>query len=272
MLLLLPVVIVVWFLSRTASWWNPKSWWDDASKGVVSVINDVKKWTLSVVRDAVNLLSQDVHDVLSFAVNGFSTVYNLATTAYEYAQGAVADLGRWATNEITTVTHYAEHLYNLAYGYASTAINSLTHYAEHLYNLAVAFASKGLHDLGQLAAKAIGDLARWASKGLNDLTHLAEHLHNEAVHYADKVGNDTFGRAYKTVKHDFIDPIEKVLDVVRKAWDWVFWFATHPFKVVHDVENDVIKWVDHLPEDLAQIVESHDFHRGLDAFGKALGG
>lgn len=271
---LIVLLVALWLLRQFGldSWWNPKSWWDDGEKAVLKAINDVKQWTLNIVRSAADLVENDVVDTFNWATEVWndawgwvqnaeqaarslaSSVYNDAASWVRSAENAAnslfntvyADAKAWVHDAISD----AENLYNKIYSEASGWVKSAISDAESLYNKIYSEASSWVKDVENIAAQGLSDLEKWAS---------------EAISAA-------YNAVYAAVKHDFIDPIETVLGVVEQAWDWITWFAEHPFQVLHDLETDVIDWTAHLPDEVETILASQQAADGFDIIGQIFGG
>lgn len=234
--------------------------------------NTIKNWVLTVVRNAVNLLSRDLQDatgwlagVVSVLWQGLTDelgiVHNYVDSVFDWAQGEVTALAGLAARLYHTAVSYAEALYNRAIGAARGFVGDLARWA-----------TAALHFVESEARQWVTDLAHWTEAAVGYAEHAADYALRVALHAVEGWIADAWRSVYSAVKHDFINPIEQVLHWVRLAWDWVIWFAEHPFKVVHDVENDVINWADHLPGEIGQAVKGRAFMEGVDAMGKFLGG
>lgn len=245
-------VIVVWLARRARlhSWWNPVSWWNDAAGAAGSVASNIKGWVLDAIRGAVNLVSNDLSDLARWSSDAFNLV----------------------ERDIGTVSGYAFRLWSDAIGYIQRGLSGVEGVAYRLWSDAIGYAQRGLADVEGVAYRLWSDAIGYAQRGLADLQGWVSVGLRDTVSWALREIESAYNAVYRAVKSDFIDPIMVVLDVVKKAFDWIVWFAEHPFKVVHDVENDVLQWADHLPDDVAKAVEGQDFLRGLDAASKWLGG
>lgn len=272
--LLLAIPLVVWLVKRTqlASWWDPRSWWKDSTKLAGEALDHLKSWVLSVVQNAVNLVENDVTDVFNWA----TTLYNDLSAAVSYGeavlQGAINGVRSWAGGAIGFVARTAQALASDARAYAEYLFRSVTGAAQWLASDLRRWAVSAIRFVEQEALQWARDVQRWALAALNAVEGALKVALKDSVNWLVGVIRAAMGDIYRLVIANLIKPIEDVLHYVRLAWDWVIWFAEHPFKVVHDVENDVINWGDHLPHDIEQVVKGRAFHEGMDAMGKFLGG
>lgn len=267
-------LIVVWLAKRTqlAKWsWNPLDWWNDATQAGASIISDVKNWVLGIVSGAVNLVENDVQFVWQWFSNAISDIQTAAYWFSQWAQSAISNLGNWANWAITG-------LRNLAYQWVS----DLGHWAQSALDELRGLAYQWVKDLGNWAAWAINgaeslarqlvsDLGNWAAHALADLEGLARQLVSDLGKWTLGALAQLWKDLYNTIYRDFIKPIEDVIHWVVKAWDWVVWFAEHPFAVVDRAEEDVLGWLQNQATDTLLSSVEPDVRRIESTLGKWLG-
>lgn len=268
-------ILLVWLLKRTklAKWsWNPLDWWNNATNAAGTILSDVKNWVLSIVSDAVNLVENDVFTVFQWA---WSTIQDVQIAAYwfsQWAQSAISNLTSWASQAISAVQGLAWQWVKDLGGWASAAINAVQGLAHQWVTDLGNWASSALTALQNLAAQWVHDLGSWAATALQTLDDWAHAAFNDVYRWAKQALSDLWRDLYNTIYGDFIKPIQDVVHWVVLAWDWIVWFATHPFSVMHNIEHDVIDWEHQVIHEAEHIVRGEDFRKGLDAMGKFLGG
>lgn len=272
--MILIVIAAVWLIfgrTRMQSFWNPKTWWDKATGEAGSIASSVKNWTLGIVRDAVNLVSNDVNDAVGLSVRFFST-------AYGYAQKAESEASSWAGHALS----YAEGAFGRAEHDALSWANNALHWAQSAFGRAehdaLAWANNALswaqtafsraeHDALSWANNAL----TWAEKSANTLTHYAETLYNDALGYARKVAADAYSEAYKAVNDDFIKPFASYWTIIKKAFTWLIWMAENPLETLKDSETGLIHWAESASTDGLRDVSTGLSEDVIAEFAKILG-
>lgn len=233
------------------SWYNPVDWWNATIGGTVGQVSSaVEEWVMGAIQSAANLIENDIHDVSNWAEGAAQNLYfGLRQVEHE----AVSDFNsavNWTEGEIERVARDAEGLFWEAEQAAAAGLHGLQDYAVQLW-----------HTAERDAVSAVGTLEHWAQRGFDAVYGWARREIDAAYH-----------AVYHAIEHDFINPIKAVLGPVIKAMDWILWFAEHPFAGIHDLENDVLHWVEHLPTQVANVVRSNQYAEGFDHVAKFLGG
>lgn len=271
-LLLIPLAFLLWKRSRNLSWWNPVSWWNDASNAAGSIVTQIKNWVLGIVRDAVNLVSNDITDVFSWAYDAISAVGNAINYVRAILTAAINAVQGFAQTVLAFAIGTAQSLFNQAVGFARALVNGAIDAVKQWLSDLEGWAAAAIRFVEVALSTAINDVRSWAGSAINFVAQLASAALAAAVKFLEKSIGDAVSYVYAIIKNDLIAPIEVVVNVLKKAWDWVSWFAEHPFAVVHDVETDVISWTDHLADDLQEVVEGQHFLDGMNAAAKFFGG
>lgn len=271
---LLAVVAAVWLVRRVRlHWsWNPYNWWQDGTRAAGGALDTLKTWVLSEIQKAAALVWNDTLDVFNWVGGVFHDLNSFVNFGFGLINRSLSDLRGWAVAGLSWVANTARGLYNDAVGYARWVYDTAIHFGWQILSDAVHWAAVAVTAVHNFAQTIVDDAVHWAAVAIDTVSHYARVWVDDAVRWAEGAIADAWKSVYGAVKHDFIDPIEAVLNVVRKAWDWVWWFATHPFAVVHNVETDVIDWTEHLPEDVEALVLSGNFRKGVDAVGRFFGG
>lgn len=253
------------------SWYNPVTWWNDTAGKAGRIATDIKNWVLDAVRSAVNLVENDVVDLTGFAVN-----------LYESAIHEAESLAGAAERGVGAAVGYAENLFNRAEHDALSWANSAIGTAENLYNRAEhdaqAWANDALHGAEGLFNRVEHDALTWA----NDAVGTAEALYNRAERdalswfgaaekFATREAARLASAAYNLIVKDFVAPFLPAWHALVKSIEWISWFATHPFKLVHNVEHDVIDWSRQLPRDVGHVLEGASGRSILDEVTRWLG-
>lgn len=274
MLLLLLPLLAVWLVKRTrlASWWNPSSWFNDAVNAAGGTLAGIEQWVLSEIQKAVGLVESDIADTANFFGNIIHTVVHDVDWGINAVATSVNQVKQWAQDAVSGAIHLAENLYNQAVSYARAAVSIAVQAFNQALTQLRRYADAAIGQAEKLARLAVNAAIQWAQRELTALGRLARQWVNDAVKWAQRAINDAFATLYRTILRDFIRPIMDVVNVLEKAWDWIAWFATHPFTVVHDIESDVIHWTDHLPEEIETIVTGRRFAQGTNAVGRFFGG
>ena len=270
----LVVIMVVWILRQCGlnSWWNPKTWWDDSVKLGAKVVDEIKHWCLTIINNAIGLVENDINDTIGYATSIWDDAYGWVQQAISTADNLYNRIYGIASGWVNAAIHDAQSLFNTVYSDARSWVNSAISDAENLYNKIYSEASgwvqDAIHGAEGLYNKIYSEASGWVKE--------AENLATQYFHDLEKWATDAISAAYNAVygaiKHDFIDPINVVLGVIEKAWDWVAWFAEHPFALLHDIENDVIDWTAHLPQEVESLLQSQSAADGFDTIGQIFGG
>ena len=233
------------------SWWNPVDWWNGTvGSAVGSVTSAVQNFVMGAIQSAVNLVENDIQDVSRWAEGAATDLYLGIRQVESEAANDFAAAVHWTENEVAQAVSESERLFWEAEQAAQAGLNAVEGYAVQLWRTAE-----------RDAAAALRQLETWARQGF-DAVYAWVQRQISAVYHA----------VYDAIRRDFINPIERVLQPVIKAMDWILWFAEHPFALVHDVEHDVIQWGEHLPDEVARLVRGHQMAEGFDAVARLLGG
>lgn len=268
------LVVAVWLLkrSRLAKWsWNPLDWWNNATSIGSTILSDVKNWVLGIVADAVNLVENDVQSVWLWA---WGVVQDIQTAAYWFSQWttqAIDNLGRWANDAINGVEGLARSLVGDLGRWANDAINGVAGLARSLVDQLGAWTASAINGVEGLARQLVGDLGAWAASALATLEGWVKAGFSDVYRWVTDSLSTLWRDLYGTIYRDFIKPIEDVIAWVVKAWDWVVWFAEHPFAVVDQAESDVLGWLQNQATDALESSVDADVHRIESTLGKWLG-
>lgn len=272
---ILLLVVIVWLLKRThlAKWsWNPLDWWNSAANAGQSILNDVKNWVLGIVSDAVNLVENDVLTVWQWAGTALAELQGLIGAVDGYLGGIIDGVIHWAGQQINAVEALANRWVSDLSGWAHAAIDAVQGLAYRWVSDLGAWVTRGLGELQGLIGQGLSDLGGWVRSAFTAAYDwVTAHLASVTGWVEDQL-RKLWGDLYSAVFNDFIKPIEDVVRVVKEAWDWVTWFAAHPFQAMHNLETDVIDWEHHAIEDVEHVVRGGDFRKGMEAFGRFLGG
>lgn len=233
------------------SWYNPVDWWNATIGAAAGQVSDaIQQWVMDAIQSAIGLVENDVHDVLGWAENGISAVENEAYSLYGSAVQEIGAVEGWAQSAIGAAVQEGRTLFSEAEQAATAGLHAVESEAVNLWHTAERDIVRGLGAVRGWAEQTFTAVERWVSKEIAAAWH----------------------SVYSAVKRDFIDPIERVLNPVIKAMEWILWMGEHPFRVFHDVEHDLIDWAEHLPTEIRHVIKSHSFAQGFDDVARMLGG
>jgi len=207
--------------------------------------------------------------------------FDYVAAVFDDVESGIADAWSWITNTWDTVAHIVTVDIPEAYDYAAN-------FATVLYHDALRYGDEILHD----AEGWINDLAH-EIEAASDwvIKNIADPVFNWIDHAADFVGH-LIESAWDGFYRDVVKPIADLLhevyqwadvlwgwywkvaaDVIEtciKAFDWLVWFALHPYagfeEIVHDALNEysleyIVKLANSADDYLDPILE--DFARAI---------
>jgi phage-related protein len=211
-------------------------------------------WLKNLIWGVPRALAAGILQLIDDAVSG---VTNWVQSIWDWVTGTVANLVAWITYTINFFDQWIAQvigwadtmmrdLYNKSVALASGWVIDARNFAQGLYNFTVGH----IADVFNWAQAAFADVYRWTqhavfdvlARAINDardfvtqvvipgiVATLGAYI-NDAYDYAKSVFA-TLANAYNHV----FDPIADLINVVRAAWKWLTWMATHGFDAVHDL-------------------------------------
>lgn len=213
-------------------WSDIVNWFSAAGRTVVSGFEDISNWVLKIVRDAINLLWEDLHSV-------FHLVTRYGTDIFHWAEDCLVAAERL----IRTVWHDAVHL-----------LDQLRHDVAHW-----------LDDLRHALAHDFDNIRHWIASAFDKATrtawlflerHVFKPLHEVVtwIHHAidwfgrelDKAWAELYRKFIRPLVNDVKEVVSKVANLekhvygdifmwireLERAGDWILWMAEHSF---HDI-------------------------------------
>jgi hypothetical protein len=238
------------------SWWNPVSWAEDAWNGIAGVSQDVGKWVIKYVKEAINDVESDLNDWVADLGGILTDAEILLDEAFADAVTAVD----WISAE---GSHLLDDATSAAEGLVSSAVADLESAGGAIKSGAEAVVAGFERDVLDPAISGVETAIDSVESGLSrTIDSVADNLYGLASSVADR-----FANAYTDIEHyadegvatlerDVVDPIASDLSALEAlavttasdAWhdtvaavrlveecaDWLEMFALH---ALSDIEN-----------------------------------
>jgi hypothetical protein len=222
-------------LARLNSWYNPGTWWKDVSgffRGVPGVVANAIK---DVVDAALKLVEFTV-DLTFAAIEGAeSALAELVGAIRHVVDVATTEIAHIVTTTLPELLSDAENFAKFLIAEAENDISSVLHYAESVYNQ---------------AAQWVNDLTNWVQTTIWDpVISWIDHIGDVIGQWVDAWWNtiyadvihpimDLLQTAYNvadTLWNWFTHDAEDAVAIVEKAWDWLTWLALHSIDDLRDL-------------------------------------
>lgn len=220
---------------------------DDAFGIVAGIFDPVASGIKGVISWLWDAISYAVQQATDFAGELFSQIVDLVSIFMDQAEEWFEQALDYASQVKDWIWSYVDSIFlaiwdeisNLTAKLAHLALAGITDLVSLAADLWTHFVQPIVELVGELIAQAFGDLLGWVrdvvTGMLSDILDVGGELW------------DFLRGLVTSIVDDLLNGVDGVLDVIHQAWDWLVYFATHPFSWFGDLIDgffhDGAKWL-----------------------------